>query len=335
SMRIEQWSATDTVATRGIYDAYQAMRTADDPAGPPLTWHRARMWLENPRMPTELWVTRDERTRAISAFCWLELPQRENRHRGDVLLVVHPKHRRRGIGNALLRHLAERAAANERTVLSTSLAQDSPGAAFARQAGGSAGLVEVKRVLHVNEESRARAAQLRVTAEKEAAGYTLVCWSGSAPDEFIDRAAGLHNAMNDAPREEGAEERQWDADRVRRELYDLLEAVGSRFHEVAAIHDATGEMAALTMVESDPEVPEWGHQQLTAVTRPHRGHRLGLLVKAAMLGRLAADEPGLRHIITGNADVNDHMIAINEQLGFESLRPWVQDLEIPVATVLE
>ena len=36
-----------------------------------------------------------------------------------------------------------------------------------------------------------------------------------------------------------------------------------------------------------PEAPSWGFQELTAVTRPHRGHRLGLLVKAAMLEWLA------------------------------------------------
>lgn len=80
----------------------------------------------------------------------------------------------------------------------------------------------------------------------------------------------------------------------------------------------------------DPEFPEWGHQLLTAVSRPHRGHRLGLLVKAEMLSRLTQAEPGIERIVTGNAAANRHMIAINEALGYELLDPQVQNYEIQV-----
>jgi hypothetical protein len=93
-------------------------------------------------------------------------------------------------------------------------------------------------------------------------------------------------------------------------------------------------MAALTLIEPAPGVPEWGNQQHTVVARPHRGHRLGLLVKTVMLDRLAAAEPGMRHILTGNAAVNDYMIAINEALGFEILEPQFRHYELPVAAVL-
>ena len=90
-------------------------------------------------------------------------------------------------------------------------------------------------------------------------------------------------------------------------------------------------MAAVTAVEPDPDNPEWGHQQLTAVTRPHRGHRLGLLVKTAMLDWLAEAEPRLERIVTENAAVNQHMIAINEELGYELLEPLAQSYEVAVA----
>lgn len=33
--------------------------------------------------------------------------------------------------------------------------------------------------------------------------------------------------------------------------------------------------------------------------------------------------PGLEHIITGNADANRHMIAINDALGFRVLDHWL------------
>jgi hypothetical protein len=48
-----------------------------------------------------------------------------------------------------------------------------------------------------------------------------------------------------------------------------------------------------------------------------------------MLDLLAAHEPAMRQILTGDADSNQQMIAINEQLGFEAgpaHRNWELDL---------
>jgi hypothetical protein len=55
---------------------------------------------------------------------------------------------------------------------------------------------------------------------------------------------------------------------------------------------------------------------MTVVARAHRGHRLGLLLKVAMLELLAEREPQLETIETFNADANAHMVGINETLGF-------------------
>jgi RimJ/RimL family protein N-acetyltransferase len=66
----------------------------------------------------------------------------------------------------------------------------------------------------------------------------------------------------------------------------------------------------------------------------HCGHRLGLLVKTAMLDWLAVTEPALERIVTGNAAGNQHMIAINEELGYELLNPPAQSYELPLAGTL-
>ena len=102
---------------------------------------------------------------------------------------------------------------------------------------------------------------------------------------------------------------------------------------VAAIADATGEMAALTEVAINPEHPDWAFQQLTAVTRAHRGHRLGLLVKTVMLEWLASAEPRVERVATGNAASNKHMIAVNEALGYEVAEPGYRHCELAVAGV--
>ena len=52
---------------------------------------------------------------------------------------------------------------------------------------------------------------------------------------------------------------------------------------------------------------------------PHRGQRLGLLVKAAVLELHAAREPQLTQIVALTAEDNEHMNAINAELGFEIL----------------
>jgi RimJ/RimL family protein N-acetyltransferase len=79
----------------------------------------------------------------------------------------------------------------------------------------------------------------------------------------------------------------------------------------------------------DPQLPDWAAQQITTVRPEHRGHRLGLQVKIAMLDLLADREPAVRRILTGNAGENQHMIAINELLGYritQTSRSWELDL---------
>ena len=89
-------------------------------------------------------------------------------------------------------------------------------------------------------------------------------------------------------------------------------------------------LAALTQLAVDPAEPAWGDQELTAVARPHRGHRLGLLTKVAMLELIAAREPRLAFIQTWNGETNAHMVAINETLGFR-VTGRVNDWLLPTA----
>ena len=141
-------------------------------------------------------------------------------------------------------------------------------------------------------------------------------WAGPVPEEFIERTAVIYNAMSDAPRDPGVAAEEWDAQRVREQVNDLLPRYGMHDYTVAARHDDTGELAALTGVTVDPADSGWGHQLLTVVTREHRGHRLGLLLKVAMMELLATTEPQMERISTWNAESNKHMIPVNEALGY-------------------
>lgn len=333
-MRIVRADVADRAATRACHEITQAAADVDDPDGPPWSLRRIRGWLEHRTDPSEVWLAHDEATGTYHGWCYLVLPERENRDRASMWIDVRPSGRRRGTGTALLRNAAERAAAAGRSVLSSGAFQGSAGAAFAARVGATPGLVEARRVLVLGEIPAGRLASLREQAAQAAAGYSLVRWDGRTPEDYLARCAEVENAMADAPHDAGDEPAVWDADRYRTEIDDVREARGRHVYTLAALHDASGEMAAITAVEADPDSPSWAHQQITAVTRKHRGQRLGLLVKTAMLDWLATAEPQLERIVTYNAAVNDHMIAINAELGYRLLEPLSQSYELPVADAL-
>jgi RimJ/RimL family protein N-acetyltransferase len=327
SVRILQVDPDDAAAVAACLAVQEAAKQAEDPFGPPKTARVLRVFLAEgfEASPCEAWYTSD-------GFYWLELPDRENVEGARLILVARPDSGEPAsllAREELLRHALGRAAAHGRTLISTVARRGTAMDEFFRALGARPTILETRRVLDVSQVTPGRLAAIRETAARAAAGYSLVRWSGRTPTEHLDGVAQLFNAMNDAPRGE-VEDQVWDADRVRERADSSLVKMGVRGYSVAAIRDATGEMAALTQLEVDPDSPRWGHQGLTAVTRPHRGHRLGLLVKAVMLQWLAEAEPHLDRIETGNADSNEHMIAVNETLGFQPLQPFWQWRELSI-----
>jgi GNAT superfamily N-acetyltransferase len=331
-MHIMAWDPGDAATVLGCHEVWKAVQQVDDPLGSPKSARVLRAWLKRgfQGYPGEVWFVPAEPgepggpgAAEIDAWYRLGLPGRENRTTAALHIVVHPWARRRGIGTELLRHATQRALAHGRTLLSGEVRENSPGEAFAARAGAARGLTEVRRALDLDTLAPGQLRKLRDESVAKASGYSIVSWTGVTPDEYVDRVAGAHEAMNDAPHEDSYEPRAWDGQRVREDDAVMAE-FGMRAYSVAALHDASGDVAALTHAYVDPEHPDWGHQGITAVTRPHRGHRLGLLVKTAMMEWLAEIEPALRHIDTGNAASNQYMIAVNETLGYRVFGPgWV------------
>jgi GNAT superfamily N-acetyltransferase len=334
--RIERWNPSDGETLRGFLEVRQAVHAVDDPLGPPKSarvlgaWLRAG-WIGDPQ---EAWFVPGPEPGGVVAWYRLSLPDLENRDRAVLIILVRPECRRQGIGRALLRHAAERAAAAGRVVLDGEVRDGLAGDAFAAWAGATPGLTETVRVLELRTAPAGKFAELRAAAARAAAGYSLVSWTGPTPDEYLEPMAALVNAFGDAPRDAGVEAETWDARRLRERGDAVLKILGVREYTVAAVHDATGELAAMTQLNVDPEYPAWGHQGLTAVTRAHRGHRLGLLVKTANLDWVAVIEPEMEWIRTGNAADNEHMIAVNDALGFELCPPAFHSVELGVTGAL-
>jgi GNAT superfamily N-acetyltransferase len=333
-MRIEQWDPADEKTLLACHGVHRAAALTDDPVEPPMSAGTFGVFLTEgfDHNPGEAWAAFDEGGTVVGYYR-LNLPDLENRDRGFLLATVHPAARRGGIGRELLRHGAARAAAHSRTLLESVVVAGGAGEAFARAVGATLTLEEIRRVQYLDKIAPGTVAGLRGEADRAAAGYSLVSWTGPVPEEYLAGTAEVFNAFNDAPHSESSEEEVWDATRVRERTGTLPSLGVMRAYGVAALHDASGEMAGFTLMLVDPESPEWGFQQLTAVVRGHRGHRLGLLLKTAMLELLAGAEPRLRWVVTGNAADNAHMIAVNEQLGYEVVQPGWNFYEIPVAEV--
>jgi len=333
-MHIERFDAgTDRDLVRACHEMYVAAVPVDQPGEPPMSdrvfagWLRLS-WTED---QPQTWLARDPDGQ-ICGWYALNLPERENTHLAYLSPLVGLPHRRHGIGTALVRHAAGQAHEGDRVLLNSEATVGSPGEAFSRALGARPGLAEASRVLHVRAIPGGHLARLRARAQAAAAGYSLLSWEGPVPEEYLEQVAALNQEGEDAPRDAGHDRQLWDTARLRA-VMERTAGQGLRHYSVAARSDRTGELVAVTELHVDPQTADWGHQELTVVARAHRGHRLGLLVKVAMLELLARREPGLERIVTGNADSNEHMIAINNELGYQVLDHWLS-WELAVADVL-
>jgi GNAT superfamily N-acetyltransferase len=329
-MQIERFDPeADAARTRACHQAYVASAPVDDPHCPPMSLQIFTGWLacgwteDRP----ETWFAGDSLDVADGCYS-ATMPLRENRHLAYVYPQVPPARRRAGIGTALLCHAAARAADQGRATLTAEVLDGSAGEAFAQVLGAQRGVTEIRRLLDLAAEPADTLPRLRAEADRAAHGYELLFWEGIVPEAYFGQVAVVNAALADAPMDAGTQAQSWDEDRVRAGQR-RVELLGMRHYTLAAQCASSGDFAGLTELSIDPETPDWGFQGLTAVTRPHRGHRLGLLVKAAMLQLLAEREPQLRWVITSNGDSNSHMIAINAAFGYrvlDSRTSWQLDV---------
>jgi GNAT superfamily N-acetyltransferase len=267
------------------------------------------------------------------------LPTADNRHLvDDLFLTVAHGYRRCGIATALFQQV--RRIGEERgrdTVLTWSEHIISPANSALPQLAAATGSATVPadgtvsfmqavgfELAQVERQSRLRLPTpsglldgLRAEAEALAGHeYRIVSWRGEVPDVQLDGVATLYRAMStDAPLGEiDFQAENWDAARVR--AHDRRLLLSGDLVQTIAWSRRTGEVAALTVLfvpEASPQRPE---QYTTVVLEPHRGHRLGLWVKAANLALLESEFPQAARIDTWNADENSHMLAINSAVGY-------------------
>lgn len=297
----------------------RAAQVVDRPEDPPVTPEAVAGRLRTPVPefgPVRHWLAHDGGE--LAGVAWAHHPDAGNAHLLIADVTVHPGHRRRGVGTALLDTLRAELRRTGRTAIEgVELTKGGAGERWANALGFRTTHEAVVQFLVVAGTDRAR---WDVPTPPD---YRLVHWTGRAPDELVDSYARARRAVRDAPLgDTGYLPPDWTAERVRAEEAELA-AQGVRSRVVVAVHEATGEVAGASELHVRPQRPRWGAQRDTSVRAGHRGRGLGLAVKGLLYRNLLADLPDVELIHTGTGARNAHMIRVNEALGFTTARTTV------------
>jgi GNAT superfamily N-acetyltransferase len=253
----------------------------------------------------------------------LTMYRRENCDVADLGVAVRSEARRHGVGSALVlaaEGVARRAGRRELRGMDevpTRPGYHDAGADFAKRLGFAPIQHMVRRALRVPL-SEDRSGALAADPRAHPPGYSLLTFSDPWPAAFIEDRCELGRRMStDAPMgEQDRDEEVWDEARVR-QIEASFMAQNRAKVTTAAHHDASGRLVAFTEIAIPLGAPESSWQHDTLVMREHRGRGLGFATKVANLAAVMEAHPAVRTINTWNAAENEHMIAVNEVMGFE------------------
>jgi GNAT superfamily N-acetyltransferase len=311
---------------RAEFDRFHAIMDAAERFERPL----AGMWsLEEARV---MFTERDpgERIDAVVAVDGGELVgagaafsnTEDNLHASFLIPWVEPQLRRRGIGSAVLAELIALCRNDNRTDLILETAypferqDDHPYRRFAEKHGFVLANREIRRILDLPVDEALLDALVAEAAERHD-GYRIESFDGPIPDSLLPSLCHARNQLGvDAPTGLMEFEPERITPEMMRHREETLRKQGRTMISTLAVRGADEVVGYSDLVIPSGDVPnvyQWG----TLVVREHRGHRLGLAVKARGLQELQAQiGPERTRVQTCNAEQNSYMVGINERLGY-------------------
>ncbi|MGH3728522.1 MAG: GNAT family N-acetyltransferase [Micromonosporaceae bacterium] len=311
----------DEPALRSWYEAYHGGAVADRQS--PTVWTL-------PELTVVLRRSYEYRTEAYAALdgdrvvggASAMMPLLDNPRLLEFEINVPPAERRRGVGTALFAHVLDVARAEGRTSLLVEVVEPYQGTGpvegrpFAERRGFRCVNREVHRTLDLPPDPAVWDALDRHAAERRG-GYRLRTWSGACPDDLAAGYVTLRaRFIGEVPLGDmDYEPERWDEDRLRSEERKDVDQRRTTYTTVAVAPD--GELVGHTVLKVPGHDPGVVFQADTLVLPEHRGHRLGLALKAGNLRTMLAGQPDRRTVHTWNASDNGPMVAVNEAMGFQ------------------
>lgn len=307
---------------RAWHRVHSAALAHDRPGEPVPTQDDLRARLTEPVAGSRLvlWLVRGAGDDAVAAATLRLFTQPARSDVAEVEMTVHPAHRRMGAGSRLLFTVTEAARAAGCRSMVTEVMAGTSGEGFL----ATRDFRPVTRLTWLRLALDEVPERIHKLPDVPHAGYRLAGWEGAAPEGL---AASFARARQDTagPSAGGrdAADAPWAEARVR-EAAEAVTRHGDHLLAVAAVCEADGEVAGYTELVVPAGRSGRARQYDTAVLPAHRGHGLGLWLKAAMLRRVRDEHPLITEVLADTADENRHMLAVNTALGFRPQRRTVR-----------
>jgi len=298
---------------------------ADRPRDFHPAWEHARSDLAEDSPERDLTLLAAYEQDEVVGIAAADLPLLDNTHACWMDVGVPPAHRGRGVGTALLERVEALTRDAERThVLGAAFAPpgaESAGSRFAAARGYDVAHREGLKVLDLDDHPDWATLDDEVAAR--IGDHTVVEWREHTPEEHIaDLARAISSFFSMVPTGDLAlEDGEWTPERMR-DNEDRGEQRSLRFEAAALAPD--GELVGYTDLQVSRAKAEQAGVGITFVLPGHRGRSLGLALKLATHRALMAALPGCELVRTSNAEVNSHMNAVNERMGYRLVEDVIE-----------
>jgi GNAT superfamily N-acetyltransferase len=308
-------------------DFYDLTRRAELLGRPDAPYWEFREFLGAVRSPDsgerqEVFAAYDGDRMVGTAVLWSFLL--DNLEKVAFTLSVDLPERRRGIGRAMVERLEQISKNDDRSLMMTDTVlpfddrETHAHRRFAEACGYELSDFEVVRHLPLPVPDD----QIQEWIDDAAphhSGYTIETFVDAVPDDLVESLCLLLGQLAvDAPTGIVDFEEEEITPQRYAEMVATTTAMGRARYETVALTPDRRVVAQSTLavsLEESTHVFQWG----TFVHREHRGHRLGLATKAVNLRAVQTARNDLTLVLTQNGETNDHMVAINERMGFQPI----------------
>ena len=154
--------------------------------------------------------------------------------------------------------------------------------------------------------------------------YTIVTFDTVCPEEHLASFGRLLGMLiSEIPLGDlDLEDSEWTPERLRGAERRCV-SIGRHILTALAIAP-DGSVAGSSDVRINDADTAHGQIGITLVDPAHRGHRLGMALKIATHDLALATYADLETVDTCNAEVNQHMNAVNEALGYRSIETLLE-----------